>query len=100
MDLPEGLFSGMGGSGVLNGVFPIFCTTCRATVAALAYEGPRFADPFMRRILIRFAQQSNIAALIELDQTEEISELWPEERVRASSIAWAELLSRHHCATE
>jgi hypothetical protein len=54
----------------------------------------------MRRVLIRFAQQLTITALIEREQTQEISELWPEERVRASRIAWAELLRRHHCATD
>ncbi|HYF62958.1 MAG TPA: hypothetical protein VD886_09125 [Herpetosiphonaceae bacterium] len=98
MDLPEGLYSGMGGSGALNGVCSVFCTTCRATVVFLAYEKPRFVKyPELRDFLIAFARRIGVPALLEREETQEIVDLWPEERVLERGAAWAEVLARHRC---
>jgi hypothetical protein len=48
--------------------------------------------------LITFARQMGITALLERDETQEIIELWPEERVLERGAAWADVLARHRCA--
>ena len=100
MDWPEGVRLFSTGNGGLNGTLFMVCASCGKEVALLARDGPRFSTyPELREIMINFARHLKIAALIDRDETQEIIELWPEERVLERGAAWADVLARHRCGT-
>ena len=97
MDVPDGLRTLSAWSGRLNGTLTVICTRCRAALAIVGTDGPQFNETELRAITINTARQLNIAALVERPATKEIIEPWPEERVRKSGAAWADLLRQHEC---
>jgi hypothetical protein len=97
MDLPDGLRTLSAWNGRLNGTLTVICTRCRAALALVGVDGPQFNETELRGIAVTTARQLDIAALVERTATKEIVELWPEERVRKSSAAWADLLRQHEC---
>jgi hypothetical protein len=97
MDLPDGLRSLSAWSGRLTGTLTVICTRCRAALAIVGFDGPQFNETELRGITVSAARQLNIAALVERTATKEIIELWPEERVRKSGVAWGDLLRQHEC---
>lgn len=97
MDVPDGLRTLSAWNGRLNGTLTVICTRCRAALAIVGVDGPQFNETELRGIAVSAARQLNIAALAERAATKEIVELWPEERVRKSGAAWADLLRQHEC---